>query len=90
METQMMIDFYDFGQIIINGKRHSRDLFFFPDRIETNWWRKEGQRLHVEDLEKVLEAKPQVLVVGTGYYGEMTVPPETRELVESEGIELIV
>jgi len=30
-----------------------------------------------------------VLVVGTGYSGLMTVPPETRKFVESEGIELI-
>jgi len=84
-----MIDSYDFGRIIIDGKRYSSDLIVFPDKVRDGWWRKEGHRLHVEDLKDVLEAKPEVLVVGTGYSGLMTVPPETRKFVESEGIELI-
>ena len=84
-----MIDSYDFGRIVINGKRYNSDLIVFPDKVRDGWWRKEGHRLHVEDLKDVLEAKPEVLVVGTGYSGLMTVPPETRKYVESEGIELI-
>jgi len=85
-----MIDSYDFGRIIIDGKRYNRDLIVFSDRVKDGWWRKEGHRLHIADLKEVLEAKPEVLVVGTGYYGAMTVPPETRKPIESEGIELIV
>lgn len=84
-----MIDSYDFGRIVINGKRYNGDLIVFSDKVRDGWWRKEGHRLHVEDLKDVLEAKPEVLVVGTGYSGLMTVPPETRKYVESEGIELI-
>ena len=84
-----MIDSYDFGRIVIDGKRYNSDLIVFPDKVRDSWWRKEGHRLHVEDLKDVLEAKPEVLVVGTGYSGLMTVPPETRKYVESEGIELI-
>ena len=84
-----MIDSYDFGRIVINGKRYSSDLIVFPDKVRDGWWRKEGHRLHVEDLKEVLEAKPEVLVVGTGYSGLMKVPPETRKYVESKGIELI-
>ena len=84
-----MIDSYDFGRVVINGKHYSNDLIIFRDKVRTSWWRKEGHRLHVEDLKDVLEAKPEVLVVGTGYSGLMTVPPETRKHVESEGIELI-
>jgi len=84
-----MIDSYDFGRIVINGKRYNSDLIVFPDKVRDGWWRKEGHRLHVEDLKNVLEAKPEVLVVGTGYSGLMRVPPETRKYVESEGIELI-
>ena len=84
-----MIDSYDFGRIVINGKRYNSDLIVFPDKVRDGWWRKEDHRLHVEDLKDVLEAKPEVLVVGTGYSGLMTVPPETRKYVESEGIELM-
>ena len=84
-----MIDSYDFGRIVINGKRYSSDLIVFSDTVRGGWWRKEGHRLHVEDLKDVLEVKPEVLVVGTGYSGLMRVPPETRRYVESEGIEFI-
>ena len=85
-----MIDSYDFGRITIDGKRYNTDLLVFPDKIKTGWWRKEGHRLQIADFKEVLEAKPEVLVVGTGYSGMMNVPPETRKSVESEGIELIV
>ena len=84
-----MIDSYDFGRIVIDGKLYSDDLIVFPNKVRDGWWRKEGHRLHVEDLKDALETKPEVLVVGTGYSGMMTVPPETRKQVESEGIELI-
>jgi hypothetical protein len=88
--NKMIINSYDFGHITIDGKRYSRDLIVFPDRVKAGWWRKEGHRLQMEDLTEVLEAKPEVLVVGTGYYGEMTVPAETRKQVESKGIELVI
>jgi hypothetical protein len=86
MGTWMMVTSYDFGHIIIDGKRYSNDLIVFPDRVKVGWWRKEGHRLQLEDLKEVLEAKPKVLVVETGYYGELRVPAETRKQVESAGI----
>ena len=85
-----MINSYDFGRITIKGKRYNTDLLIFPDKVQPGWWRKEGHRLQISDLKEVLEAKPEVLVVGTGYSGMMAVPPETRTYVESEGIELVV
>ena len=85
-----MINSYDFGRITIKGKRYNTDLQVFPDKVQAGWWRKEGHRLQIMDLREVLEAKPEVLVVGTGYSGMMAVPPETRTYVESEGIELVV
>ncbi len=84
-----MIDSYDFGRIVINGKRYNTDLIVFSHRVREGWWRKEGHRLHVEDLRDVLKDKPEVLVVGTGYSGLMRVPAETIGYVESEGIEFI-
>ena len=84
-----MIDSYDFGRIVINGKSYNNDLIVFPAKIREGWWRKEGHRLQVEDLKDISEAKPEVLVVGTGYSGMMRIPPETKKYIESEGIELI-
>ena len=82
------IEDYQFGQMVVGGKRHTRDLILLPDRIVTNWWREEGHRLGVEDLREVLDAAPKVLVVGTGAYGRMEVPERTRRALEAAGIEL--
>lgn len=85
-----MIDSYTFGRIVIDGTQYSNDLIVFLDKVVDNWWRKEGHQLYVEDLESVLKAKPEVLVVGTGYSGLMKIPPETKQYVESNGIKLII
>ena len=84
-----MIDSYDFGTIVINGRRYSTDLIVFPDMVKDGWWRKEGHSLHIKDLDEVVQNNPEVLIVGTGHSGLLKVPTETIEYVESKGIEMI-
>ncbi len=81
---------YRFGQIVVDGEQHTRDLILLPGRVVANWWRKDGHRLDVDDLREVLDAAPEVLVVGTGAQGLMNVPQKTRRTVEAAGIELRV
>ena len=83
------IEHYRFGEITVDGQRHTRDLIILPERVIANWWRKEGHALHPEDLAEVLEAAPQALVVGTGAHGLMEVPEGTRRALEEAGIRLI-
>ena len=85
-----MIESYDFGRIVVDGKTYTADVIIYPDRVDGSWWRKEGHGLDPADLTEVVREKPEVLVVGTGYYGAMRVPPETREHLESQGIQVIV
>jgi len=82
------IEGYQFGQMVVGGERHTRDLILLPDQVVADWWREEGHRLGVEDLQEVLDAAPKVLVVGTGAYGRMKVPEPTRRALEAAGIEL--
>jgi len=84
-----MIDNYSFGQIMVDGKRYTNDIIIFPSRIRDNWWRKIGHRIDIEDLKEVIQEKPEMLVVGTGYFGFVKVPAEVKEFVRSKGIELI-
>jgi hypothetical protein len=85
-----LIDSYEFGVLVINGKKYTRDVMVFPDQVVKGWWRKEGHRLCVEDLKEILdtEAKPEVLVVGTGYYGLVKVLSDVKDTLELHGIEL--
>ena len=51
-----------------------------------HWWRREGHRLAPEDLTSVLAKKPEVLIVGTGYYGRMRVAEETLDALRNAGV----
>jgi hypothetical protein len=85
-----MIESYDFGRIVIDGRSFGSDVVVFPDRVDGNWWRKEGHMLSVDDVKEIVEAKPDVLIVGTGYSGMMKIHPQTEQYLRSSGIELIV
>jgi hypothetical protein len=85
-----MIDAYDFGWIVIDGRTYTNDLIIFPDRIEAEWWRREGHALHIEDIESIVAAKPELLIVGTGKYGVLKVPAQTRAYLHANGIDLLV
>lgn len=84
----MKVESYDFGRISVAGRSYTSDVIISPEKVRDDWWRKEGHRLHQEDLAGVVGARPDVVVIGTGYYGNMVVPPETRSFLESKGIEV--
>jgi len=83
------IDSYRFGQIVIDGKSHSKDVIILPERVIGNWWRDEGHLLQPGDLYAVFEARPKALVVGQGAYGRMEIASKTRQALKSAGIQLI-
>jgi hypothetical protein len=86
----MKIDSYAFGKIVINGKAYSSDVIIYDDRVDSSWWRKEGHSLYPEDIAEVLNARPDILIIGTGYAGVMSVPKKTLAHIESRGIEVKV
>ena len=75
---------------MVDGKTFTSDVIIYPGRVDPSWWRKEGHALHPSDIQGVLDAKPDVLIVGTGYSGVMVVPEKTMRLVRSKGIEILV
>ena len=86
----MEIDHYTFGRIGVGGRDYDADVIIFPDHVQERWWRREGHRLGQEDLETVLADAPQLLVIGTGYYGRMRVPEETLASLRAEGVKVRV
>ena len=86
----MKIDSYSFGSLVVNGKKFTSDVIIYPDRVDPSWWRKEGHRLQIADLTDALNAKPQILIIGTGYYGRMAVPEETKNHIRSLGIDISI
>lgn len=84
----MHIDSYQFGKIVIDGVNYSSDLIILGDSVQSNWWRKQGHSLAVEDLQTVLAARPSVLIVGCGASGIMKVPDQTRRALQQQDIQV--
>lgn len=84
----MRIDHYRFGHIGVAGRDYDTDLIIFPDRVHLNWRRREGHRLDLQDLANVLAETPEVLVIGTGYFGRMRVPERTLAALRNAGVEV--
>ncbi len=86
----MRISHYSFGRIIVDGKTYTSDIIIFPDRVKSSWWRLEGHLLQIPDLKDIIDEKPPVLIIGTGYYGTMRVPDETVKHLESIGMDVYI
>ena len=89
MMTAPHIDNYQFGKIVIDGKVYTKDVILLPTRIISGWWRKEGHLLQVIDLNDVLSAEPDVLVIGQGAYGRMRIKVDVEDALRKAGIEMI-
>jgi hypothetical protein len=73
---------YSFGRLTVDGQEHTRDLIVLPERVVTDWWRREGHSLAIEDLDEVLDELPARLVLGVGAYGRLH--PEAAVIAELE------
>lgn len=84
------IDDYRFGHIVIDGDERTRDVIILPDRIVTNWWRRDGHSLVLADLDDVIDELPQHLLIGSGAYGRMHPEPGALEELRRRGIDVEV
>ena len=82
----MKIEEYDFGKIRIDGRPYSGDLILYPDRIEKDWWRKQGHYLQIEDLSGLVGTPCDALIIGTGAHGAMQVAAEVEKWLKERGI----
>lgn len=85
-----MVENYSFGQILLNGKKYHSDIIIFKDHIYDSWWRKESHNLCIEDIDEIINQKPDILIIGTGFFGLMKVPKELIENIKSLGIEQVI
>jgi len=85
----MLVEEYSFGVIVINGKKYTRDIIVSKDWIKPNWWRREGHKVHLEDIKDIIDKKPAIIIFGTGAYGIVKVEKEVIEELKRRGIEVI-
>lgn len=92
----MKIEGYDFGSIIIDGSRYSKDVVILVNGEIAKRKKKlsKGEVGHTplskrEFKEYLGEDRPDVLVIGTGMHGAMPVKGGVMKIAEKCGIELI-
>jgi hypothetical protein len=86
-----MIESYRFGKMRIRGTVYDNDLIILPDgRILDTWWRRAGHILSASDLAELMEAKPEIIVAGSGASGLMKPTEGLRKELAKSGVKLIV
>jgi hypothetical protein len=84
-----LIESYRFGTITIDGERYHKDRILLSDQIIEDWWRDEGHKVGISDLEAVIKFKSEILIIGKGSLGLVKVSAEAEKILQNEGIELI-
>ncbi len=84
----MKVEHYSFGVIRLDGREFRHDVIVYGDFVK-KWWRKEGHRVQLEDVEDLFELKPDIVVIGTGYYGVVKVDEDVVEKLKERGIEVV-
>lgn len=82
------IEGYRFGYINIDGQEYHKDVIILPNRVISNWRRRSGHSLSVDDLKEIMGTPPNILVIGRGSVSRMQVPNETLRALESGGIKV--
>jgi len=89
----MELEYPSFGKIIVDGKVYEHDIIIYPSRrVEKRkkWISKSkhgtSHKLDSEELKEYLTEDFDVLIVGTGYYGYLSLLPESRKLVEGKEV----
>ena len=85
-----MIESYSFGHMFIKGRIITSDLILYPHKINDSWWRISGHAVCLKDIEDIFRENPEVLIIGTGFYGLMEVEEEVKAYAQSQGIQLII
>jgi len=77
-----LIEDYSFGKIVIDGEHYNNDVILLGEKVIDGWWRETGHRVIKDDLKKVLDYDPDILILGTGNSGRMKVPSELLKKLE--------
>ena len=84
----MRISDYRFGKIVIDNRTYTRDVIICGRDIIGNWWRKQGHRIELGDLDRVELTAGIHLIIGTGYNDCVVLDPDLVEYCRSNDVKL--
>lgn len=89
LQSRMKINSYHFGEMDIDGTAYTSDLVIASGEIHARWYRQEGHRVKLLDIEKWIRNDCRKLIIGTGAAGFCKVAPEVDQYCREHSIELI-
>ena len=84
-----MITEFSFGRIVADGQIYNNDIKIVQGVLVPNWWRKIGHSVEIEDVQDVLDADPEILIIGSGQPGYMKISDGLRRHLQKRNIKLI-
>ena len=84
----MTIESYSFGRMVVDGEEYGDDLMICGNEINPEWIRQSGHKLYPDDLRWLVDREPDLLIVGTGQSGRMTVTQEAKAYLDENGVNL--
>jgi hypothetical protein len=82
------LEAYSFGRVTVDGREHTRDLIVLPDRVVSDWWRRDGHSLAMEDLDEVLDELPELVVLGVGAHSRLRPDPAVIAALARRGVQV--
>lgn len=86
----MKVDKFGFSFIVIDGKKYRRDILFFPDgKVEKRkggLWIFGSHNIKAEEIKRLCQSLPEVLLVGTGTNNKAKLTPEAKKIIEESGV----
>lgn len=84
-----MISDYAFGKICVSGNWYHHDLLIINGEVLSDWWRKDGHRCTPTDITLLLQATPDIILLGRGSAGMMKPTTELTTALQEASITLI-
>ena len=79
-EGNQLVTGYGAGWVEINGTRYSKSLIVLPNLLIPDWPADDFDSLSEESFRRLLELKPEVVLLGTGEKHRFLHPRISREL----------
>jgi len=85
-----MINEYSFGRIVVDGKIYQKDIMILTDGTVIDGWRRiSGHNLVVDDIQKILDEKQDVVIIGTGAECRMIIDDDILKIFKSRGVDIL-
>ena len=86
----MRVEKFSFGKIVIDGRTYTNDLIVTPAGLITEWWRREGHVMDLEDFDSVDFGSAECVILGTGQMGVVRVADRLLRHLDSLGLRVHV